>query len=159
MTTIANAKLEGGCACGAVRYRLATAPMFVHCCHCLDCQRQTGSAFVLNALIETDRIVLANGEPRPILVPTDSGRPHRIFRCPDCQIAVWSEYGGVAKLCFVRIGTLDKPSEIAPDVHIFTRSKQPWVTLPADVPSFDAYYDSSKVWPAASLERRRAIMR
>jgi hypothetical protein len=150
-------KLEGGCACGAVRYRLASVPMFVHCCHCLDCQRQTGSAFVLNALIETDRVEILSGSPEPIAVPTESGRPHRIFRCSKCQTAVWSEYGGVAKLRFVRVGTLDTPSALAPDIHIYTRSKQPWVKLPDGVPSFEAYYDSKKVWPAASLERRRAI--
>jgi hypothetical protein len=150
--------LDGGCACGAVRYRLGSAPMFVHCCHCIDCQRQSGSAFALNALIETDRIAVLAGDPQAIAVPTDSGRPHRIFRCAACQTALWSEYGGVAKLRFVRIGTLDGPAAIAPDVHIYTRSKQPWVTLPPDVPAFEAYYDSRKVWPAASLERRRAIM-
>jgi hypothetical protein len=151
--------LEGGCACGAMRYRLGAAPMFVHCCHCRDCQRQTGSAFVLNALIETDRIALLKGEPQPIAMPTDSGRPHRIFRCPDCQTAMWSEYGGVGALRFVRVGTLDDPTALRPDVHIYTRSKQPWVTLPPGVPSFEAYYDSKQLWPAASLERRRAIMR
>ncbi len=148
---------EGGCACGAVRYRLVDAPMFVHCCHCRDCQRQTGSAFVINALIETDRIVLLADDPRPVAVTTDSGRPHRIFRCAICQTAVWSEYGGIATLRFVRVGTLDDPAAITPDVHIYVRSKLPWVTLPAGVPAFEAYYDSKKVWPAASLERRCAI--
>jgi hypothetical protein len=151
--------LAGGCACGAVRYRLEAAPLFTHCCHCLDCQRQTGSAFVLNALIETERVTLLAGTPVPTAVPTDSGKPHRIFRCPHCQIAVWSEYGGVEKLRFDRVGTLDEPRAIAPDVHIYTRSKQPWVTLPDGVPACDAYYDSKKLWPAASLERRRAIFR
>ncbi|HUC18418.1 MAG TPA: GFA family protein [Acetobacteraceae bacterium] len=151
-------KREGGCACGAVRYRLETTPMFVHCCHCRDCQRQTGSAFVLNALIETDQITLLAGDPEPISVPTDSGRPHRIFRCPDCQTALWSEYGGRAALRFVRVGTLDEPAELLPDVHIYTRSKLPWVTLPADAPTFEAYYDSRQLWPTASLERRRAIL-
>ena len=149
--------LAGGCSCGAVRYRLGGMPMFVHCCHCRDCQRQTGSAFVINALIETDRIALAAGEPRPVAVPTDSGRLHRIFRCPTCATAVWSEYGGVAALRFVRVGTLDEPAALAPDVHIYTRSKLPWVRLPEGVPAFVAYYDSAKLWPAASLERRRAI--
>jgi hypothetical protein len=149
--------LEGGCACGAVRYRLGSAPMFVHCCHCRDCQRQTGSAFVLNALIETDRVALLTGEPEPVAVPTDSGRPHRIFRCAQCQTALWSEYGGVAALRFVRVGTLDEPASLSPDVHIYTRSKVPWVTLPAGVPAFEAYYDSKKVWPAESLERRSAV--
>ena len=148
---------KGSCVCGAMRYQLASAPMFVHCCHCRDCQRQTGSAFVLNALIETDRIVMLAGDPQPVSVPTDSGRPHRIFRCASCQTAMWSEYGGIAKLRFVRIGTLDDPAALPPDVHIYVRSKLPWITLPAGVPSFEAYYQSQKVWPAASRERRRAI--
>lgn len=150
--------LEGGCACSAVRYRLASLPMFVHCCHCRDCQRQTGSAFVINALIETDRVTLLAGDLRPIAMSTDSGRPHRIFRCASCQTAMWSEYGGIATHRFVRVGTLDDPAAIPPDVHIYVRSKLPWVTLPKGVPSFEAYYDSRKLWPAASLERRRAIL-
>jgi hypothetical protein len=141
-----------------VRYRLGAAPMFVHCCHCRDCQRQTGSAFALNVLIETDRVALLAGEPQATAVPTDSGKSHRIFRCPDCRTALWSEYGGLEKLRFVRAGTLDDPAAITPDVHIYTRSKQPWVALPPGVPVFETYYDWKKVWPAASLERRRAIM-
>ncbi len=150
-------RLEGGCACGAIRYRLNSSPMFVHCCHCLDCQRQTGSAFVLNALIETDRIALLAGEPVPVGLPTDSGRPHDIYRCPRCQTAMWSDYGRRPQLRFVRVGTLDTPAALRPDVHIYTRSKLPWVTLPESVPAFDAYYHAKSVWPAASLERRRAI--
>jgi hypothetical protein len=132
--------------------------MFVHCCHCLDCQRQTGSAFVLNAIIETDRVELVAGEPQPISVPTPSGRGQRVFRCPACQVAVFSEYAGVGALRFVRIGTLDEPSALRPDVHIFTRSKQPWVALPPDVPAFEVYYDSAKLWPAESLARRKAAI-
>jgi hypothetical protein len=151
-------ELAGGCACGTVRYRLACAPMFVHCCHCRDCQRQTGSAFVLNALIEADRVILLRGHTEAVAVPTDSGRPHDIHRCPSCKVAVWSVYGGIAKLRFVRVGTLDNPAMLTPDVHIYVRSKLPWMTLPEGVPAFDAYYDSRQVWPAASLERRRAIM-
>lgn len=153
-----KSNLDGGCACGAVRYRLATLPMFVHCCHCRDCQRQTGSAFVINALIETNRVVLLTGDLHSIAMPTDSGRPHQIFRCARCQTAMWSQYGGAATVRFVRVGTLDDPAAIAPDVHIYIRSKLSWVTLPEGVPSFEAYYDSRKLWPAASLERRRAIL-
>jgi hypothetical protein len=150
--------LEGGCACGAVRYRLGSAPMFVHCCHCRDCQRQTGSAFVINALIETDRITLLSGDPEPIAVPTDSCRPHDIHRCRACRTALWSDYGGRPALRFVRVGTLDDPAALPPDVHIFTRSKLPWVELPETVPAFEVYYHTQKLWPAASLERRRAIL-
>jgi hypothetical protein len=149
--------LEGGCACGAVRYRLASPPMFVHCCHCRDCQRQTGSAFVLNALIETDRVALLSGHPEPIAVPTPSGKPQDIYCCPSCRVAVWSSYGGAQKLRFIRIGTLDNPAALKPDVHIYVRSKLPWVTLPDNVPAFEAYYDSRKLWPPESLERRKAI--
>jgi hypothetical protein len=149
--------LEGKCACGAVRYRLASEPMFVHCCHCLDCQRQTGSAFVLNALIEADRVELLSGELQPVRMPTDSGLPHDTHRCPACQVALWSTYGGSTALRFVRVGTLDTPSVLKPDVHIYTRSKVPWVKLPEDVPAFEAYYDSKKLWPATSLERRKVL--
>jgi len=150
--------LSGRCACGEVRYRLKSRPLFVHCCHCLDCQRQTGSAFALNALIEADRVATLSGKPVPVTVPTDSGRPHDIYRCPNCQTALWSDYGRRKVLLFVRVGTLETPSALNPDVHIFTRSKQPWVGLPADTPQFEIYYDMQKLWPPESLERRRAIL-
>jgi hypothetical protein len=150
-------ELQGGCTCGAVRYRLGSPPMIVHCCHCRDCQRQTGSAFVLNALIEADRVALLSGEPEMVTVPAPSDRAQKIYRCPSCRIALWSVYGDVDKLRFVRIGTLDDPSALPPNVHIYTRSKLPWVTLPEGTPAFEAYYDSKKLWPQASLERRRAI--
>ena len=148
---------EGGCSCGAVRYRLASEPMFVHCCHCLNCQRQTGSAFVINVLIEADRVEMLAAEPHPVDVPRDDGSRQRIFRCPTCELAVYSEYGGPA-VRFVRAGTLDDPSAVAPDVHIYTRSKQPWVALPDGVPAFEVYYDMKALWPAESLERLRAAV-
>lgn len=150
---------EGGCACGAVRYRLEGDPLIVHCCHCLDCQRQTGSAFVLNALIESDRVTLLSGEPQPVTVPTDSGRPHDIYRCPNCQTALWSDYGRRGWLWFVRAGTLDEPSALSPGVHIYTRSKLPWLTLPDDVAQFEEYYGHKVVWNEESLARARAAMR
>jgi hypothetical protein len=148
---------EGGCACGTVRYRLASDPLFTHCCHCLNCQRQTGSAFVINLLIETDRVELLAGDPQPVAVPRDDGSTQQIYRCPTCQVAVFSQYGrpGVR---FVRGGTLDDPSRVTPDVHIFTRSKLPWITLPESVPAFEVYYDMNALWPAASLERLEAIV-
>jgi hypothetical protein len=148
---------EGGCACGTVRYRLTSEPLFIHCCHCLNCQRQTGSAFVINLLLETDRIDVLTSEPQPVDAPRDDGGAQRIFRCPSCQVAVFSEYGW-PELRFVRGGTLDNPAAATPDVHIFTRSKLPWVELPNDTPAFDVYYDSRTLWPAASLERLDAIL-
>jgi hypothetical protein len=148
---------EGGCACGAIRYRLRSEPLFVHCCHCLNCQRQTGSAFVINVLIETERIELVAGEPQPVDVPRNEAKKQTIWRCPSCQIAVFSEYTG-RQIRFVRAGTLDDPASVVPDVHIYTRSKLPWVTLPESVAAFDAYYDMQKLWPSASLERLEAVM-
>jgi hypothetical protein len=148
---------EGGCACGEVRYRLTSDPLFTHCCHCLNCQRQTGSAFVINLLIETDRVELLAGAPQPVDVPRDDGSMQTVFRCPTCQVAVYSEYThpGVR---FVRGGTLDDPSGVSPDVHIFTRSKLGWVMLPDSVPAVEVYYDMKALWPTASLERLEAIM-
>jgi hypothetical protein len=147
---------EGGCACGAVRYRLASDPLFVHCCHCLNCQRQTGSAFVVNLLIEADRVELLAAEPQAVDVPRDDGGVQRIFRCPTCQVAVFSLYTR-PDVRFVRAGTLDEPRSVVPDVHIFTKSKVGWVTLPDSAPAFDVFYDMKALWPAASLERAEAM--
>jgi hypothetical protein len=152
-----SAMREGGCACGAVRYRLTSDPLFVHCCHCLNCQRQTGSAFVINLLIETDRVELLAGEPEPVPVPRGKNK-QKIWRCPECQIALYSQYTR-ASTRFVRGGTLDDPASVAPDVHIYTRSKLPWVEIPESVPAFSTYYDTQKLWPAESLARLEALSR
>ena len=151
-----NDRREGGCACGAVRYRLASGPLFVHCCHCLNCQRQTGSAFVINLLIEADRVELLSGDPVAVDVPRDDGSSQRIFRCPTCQVAVYSEYGR-PEVLFVRAGTLDDPSRVEPDVHIYTRSKVGWVELPESTPAVEVYYDRRELWPPASSERLDAL--
>jgi hypothetical protein len=148
---------DGGCSCGAVRYRLTSEPLFTHCCHCLNCQRQTGSAFVINLLIESDRVELIAGDPEPVDVPRDDGSTQRIFRCPTCQVAVFSEYGR-PEVRFVRAGTLDDPSQVEPDVHIYTRSKVTWIMLPEAARTFEVYYDMKALWPAASQERLQAAL-
>ena len=143
---------DGGCSCGEVRYRLTSDALFVHCCHCLNCQRQTGSAFVINLLIEADRVELVRGEPKAVDVPRDDGSAQTIYRCPECEIAVFSLYTR-PDVRFVRAGTLDDPASVQPDVHIYTRSRLPWVTIPEGVPAFDVYYEMSKLWPPGSLDR------
>ncbi len=151
----ADSGLEGGCACGAVRYRLTSAPMFVHCCHCTSCQTETGSAFAINALIEADRVELLTGATEAVVTPSESGKGQVIHRCPDCRIALWSNYGGGGdRIRFVRVGTLDEPARLAPDIHIYTRSRLPWVDLPEGVPAVLVYYSSAELLPSASLERR-----
>ena len=151
--------LEGGCDCRYVRYRMTTAPLFVHCCHCRWCQRETGSAFVLNAMIEADRVQLLGAEPEMVNTPSASGLGQKIARCPRCRIAVWSHYAGAGPVVkFVRVGTLDQPDHLPPDIHIFTESKQPWVVLPHDMPAVPEYYDRETYWPADSLARRQAML-
>jgi len=132
--------------------------MFVHCCHCTDCQTQTGGAFAINALIETEHVRLTKGKPKAVPMPTGSGSPHIIHRCAKCQTALWSDYGGRKVMLFVRVSTLKKPHAIKPDVHIFTRSKVPWVGLPKEMRQFKVYYDTKKEWPAAALKRREAVL-
>jgi hypothetical protein len=150
---------EGGCDCRSIRYRLDSRPLIVHCCHCRWCQRESGSSFALNAMIESDRLVSLGLAPEFIDTPSASGRGQLIARCGTCKVAVWSHYAGAGRvLSFVRVGTLDDPDLLPPDVHIFTASKQPWLQLPAAAPAFAEYYDREKVWSAASLARRETLL-
>lgn len=155
-----EAGAEGGCACGAVRYRLGASPMVVHCCHCTSCQTETGSAFVINAVIEGDRVDLTAGTPVYVLTPSDSGKGQEIVRCPDCHVALWSHYAGSGrKSAFVRAGTLDDPGAAPPDVHIFTRSKLDWVVLPEGAKAYDVFYaDPAEVWTPEARVRWTALM-
>ena len=151
--------LEGGCDCRGVRYRMMTRPLFVHCCHCRWCQRETGSAFVINAMIEADRVLLLAGQPMIVDTPSNSGKGQKISRCPACHVAVWSNYSGAGDAVrFVRVGTLAEPDRLPPDIHIFTQSKQPWVVLPPGTPAVAEYYDRAQHWPVESLERRAALL-
>jgi hypothetical protein len=146
--------LDGGCACGAVRYRMHELPMFVHCCHCTLCQRETGGPFAHHAMIEFSKFSLLQGDPTFVLVPTDSGGKHWVARCPTCQTAMWNEHGTREPITrYVRVGTLDTPDALPPQAHIFTRSKQSWLILPSETSSYRAYYDAAKTWPAESLKR------
>jgi hypothetical protein len=155
---------EGGCACGHVRYRVEAQPLIVHCCHCSWCQRQNGSAFAVNALVEADRVHILEGDTADIEVPSPSGAKQRISRCPKCQVAVWSNYlvmsGGLGEMVrFIRVGTLDEPDAMPPDVHIYTSSKMPWVVLPPDDLAVEEYYVTKDVWSKESLERLAVLMK
>lgn len=148
---------EGGCSCGALRYRLKAKPLIVHCCHCRDCQRVTGSAFVVNLWMERQHVELLRGEPKSHALKGGSGAPHTVFFCGECGCYVWSKYHrSPGDTLLVRAGPLDDPSQFTPDLHIFTRSKQPWVRLPDGARSFEAFYNPAEVWPAESLARFRA---
>jgi len=157
MTTSDTFTADGGCTCRRIRYRMLARPLFVHCCHCRWCQRETGASYALNALIEADRVQLVAGEPEIVMTPSNSGKGQKIARCPTCRIAVWSNYAGAGDaIRFVRVGTLDEPDRLPPDIHIFTMSKQPWIVLDPATPAVPEYYDRQKYWPAESLRRREA---
>ena len=158
MAEVGDQTLQGGCTCGQVRYRMTSRPMFVQCCHCRWCQRESGASFALNALIETDRVILVQGAAETVNTPSNSGKGQKIVRCPNCRVALWSHYAGAGdSLCFVSVGTLEEPDRLPPDIHIYTSSKQPWVVLPPGVQTFEEYYDRNEVWPEESLARRRAL--
>ena len=143
----------GGCTCGEIRYQLLRAPMFVHCCHCRWCQRESGASFALNALVEAANIQILSGKPHVVATPSESGQGQKISRCPECQVALWSVYPGAGpRFLFVRVGTLERPDAYPPDIHIFTESRQPWVVLPAGTPAVPQYYEREEYWPTA---RRR----
>ena len=159
MTQESEFTAEGGCTCRQVRYRLTSRPLFVHCCHCRWCQRETGASFALNAMIEAERVELLAGEPELVDTPSLSGKGQKVWRCPACRIAVWSNYAGLGEAArFVRVGTLDNPDLLPPDIHIFTESKQPWVVLPPGTPAVAQYYKASEMWPEESLERSAALI-
>ena len=159
MSDESDQTLEGGCTCGAFRYEMTCAPMFVNCCHCHWCQRETGSCFAVNAAIEADRVTILEGSPNIVATPSNSGKGQNIWRCPDCCVALWSTYAGAGdKLFFVRVGTLDEAHRVPPDIHIFTASKQPWVVIPPGQAAVEGYYRAEKYWPKASLERRAGLL-
>lgn len=146
----------GHCACGAVSYAMTARPLFVHCCHCHWCQRETGSAFAVNALVETTALAVT-GPAERIETPSESGNGQAIHRCPTCRVALWSQYGGMGEaIAFVRVGTLDDPDQCPPDIHIYTDSKRAWVTLPDDKPVLPEYYRRSRYWPDESVARLKA---
>ena len=150
--------LKGGCSCGAVRYQITSKPLIVHCCHCSWCQRESGSAFVINAVIEADRVALLKGAPVCIDTPSASGYGQKIWRCPHCQVALWSNYAGIGeKVRFIRVGTLDTPAAIPPNIHIYTSTKQDWVQLPEGLPAMPDYYNLDDIWPRDSIERKNRL--
>lgn len=154
-----SSSYDGGCTCRFVRYRVLSKPLFVHCCHCRWCQRETGASFALNALIESDRVHLLHGDVEIIDTPSNSGKGQKIARCPKCHIAVWSSYAGIGDaIRFVRVGTLDEADRLPPDIHIYVASKQPWVAIPPDMASVPEYYRASEKWPKESLERRAVLL-
>lgn len=156
-----NGICEGGCSCGFVRYKIVSDPLVVHCCHCRHCQRQTGAAFALNALFEASSVEIISGNINETIVPSPSGKGQKIARCPKCEVAIWSNYfmaGIKDKIRFIRVGTLDNPDLLPPDVHIFTTTKQPWVNLTNEKLVVEVFYEYEKVWTSENLKTRESLL-
>ncbi len=150
---------NGACTCGQVQFRMTTAPLVVHCCHCSWCQRESGASFALNALIESDRLEVLKGGLARVEIPSDSGKGQILVKCPECLVTLWSHYAGMGEqMSFVRVGTLDNPSALPPDVHIFTSTKQPWITLDDSTPVMAEYYKKANVWRPDAIERFKTLL-
>lgn|SRR5512146_22724 len=151
--------LEGGCGCGAVRYRLKDEPYIVHNCHCGLCQRQTGTGSAVNAFIETDRLECLSGDLSEHEFTTGSGGTQIVIRCAKCGTPLWSHYPRLGrKVAGVRVGTLDDPSAAPPDVAIFVANKPKWAPVPEDIPQFEAFYNPADLYCEASMARLQAIL-
>jgi len=149
-----NFPAAGRCTCGEIEYILNRHPMFVHCCHCSWCQRETGSAFALNALIESEYLSISKGVVEKVETASNSGLGQVVLRCPNCEVALWSHYGAAKEtVAFVRAGTLDNPNLCPPDIHIYTASKQRWVELGDTVAKVEAFYRKVDFWPEESIKR------
>jgi hypothetical protein len=149
--------MNGRCSCGEVVYRLRAEPLIVHACHCTWCQRESGSAFALNGMIETRCIEIITGAPVARDLPSSSGRGQRVYACGRCGVALWTHYRGAGPaFAYVKMGTLDDTSAVAPDVHIFTSTRQTWLALPDDVPVFEEFYRRSEVWRPEAYARFQA---
>ena len=159
MKTANKEMMSGGCDCGYVRYEVMKKPLYVHCCHCTWCQRESGAAFALNALVESSEVKLSSHKPVLIDTPSPSGRGQIIARCPQCQVALWSHYGGLGKLMsFIKVGTLDDANQMPPDIHIYTSTKQAWLKLPNDALVYEGYYDRKALWSDENLARFDALL-
>jgi hypothetical protein len=153
MTDRQSNVMEGGCTCHAVRYRLKARPLFVHCCHCTWCQRESGSAFAVNAFIEASQVELLKGKLAQTTLPSASGKGQVFWRCADCGVTVWSNYPQAGpSIHFIRAGTLDDPSRAPPN------TKQPWVVIPQGVPAVSEFYRPADYWPAESAARFKSAI-
>ncbi|MFT4560575.1 MAG: hypothetical protein ACI9BW_000309 [Gammaproteobacteria bacterium] len=146
-------KLSGGCVCGQVRYELKDGPLFVHACHCSDCQRATGSAFVVNLGVASSDFVI-EGKTSTVTNPTPSGSGYDAHFCPNCATVLWSKYHFIdLPILALRGGTLDDPNLAPPTYHVHTRRKQSWVVLPNDTQIFDEWFEPAEVWSKEALTK------
>jgi len=128
---------DGGCACGDIRYRLLDDPLEVHACHCTDCQRLTGSAFVLSMSIQRSSLERLRGEPARFDFENPEGIRKRNYLCPRCGSRLWGEPARFPEIFSLRPSTLDDASWWEPTAHIWLASAQPWVSIPESVLRYD----------------------
>jgi hypothetical protein len=130
---------EGGCQCGAIRYRCSRPPFVSYTCHCTACQKLTGSAFITCIQVPAEALEVLSGEPALRERPCDSGNRLTTAFCPTCSSALWAQNSARPRLRTIYVGTLDTPGAVRVNAHIWTKRRLPWVVLP----------DGHRVFPEA----------
>jgi hypothetical protein len=163
MPTQIQLPLAGGCQCGAVRYLISEPPLAVYVCHCTECQRQSGSAFGMSMPLRRTALALTGGELTCWSRITDSGQRVDCYFCAACGTRLFHVPAGNPKIANLKPGTLDDTRWVRPAGHMWTRSKQCWIEIPADVfaseqqpadfrPLFQVWQEKWKGDPAGESE-------
>ena len=147
-----NQSLTGGCICGQVKYQIIDKPLFTQACHCKDCKVLTGSSYVVNSSI-LENTLIVEGEVSSTELKAGSGASYKTYFCTKCGNYVYADYDSAVGRLTVRTKTLDNSEKFPPQVHIFTKDKDPWLNLSEDVICFKEMYDQKKTWPEDSLNR------
>ena len=147
-----NEKLKGGCICGQVKYYITEKPLFTQACHCKDCKVLTGSSYVVNSSV-LENTLIVEGEVSSTELKAGSGASYKTYFCTKCGNYVYADYDSAVGRLTVRTKTLDNSEKFPPQVHIFTKDKDPWLNLSEDVICFKEMYDQKKTWPEESLNK------
>ena len=130
-------KYSGGCQCGAIRYDILGAPELLLACHCTDCQRQSGSAFGMTLVVSEEDFQLTKGDVKTYSLKSAAGRPKLGAFCPNCGTRIYHKPEWRKGMVSVKPGTLDDTSGLKPTLHLWTSSKQPWITISEGVEAYE----------------------
>ena len=153
-----NKTLEGRCICGGVKYELTEIPLFTQACHCNDCKILTGSSYVINSSVLENTLLIEGNVTSSVELKGGSGKPNKVYFCEKCGTYLYTDYASAVGRLNVRTKTLDEAKEFPPQVHIFVKDKDPWLSLKDNVICFEKMYDPKKTWPNESLNRYKEYL-
>jgi hypothetical protein len=145
--------LKGGCQCDKLRFELSAPPLMLYACHCTNCQKQTGSAFVLSTAIVENTFSFIEGEPAKVEWTADSETQRYGLYCSDCGGRICNGQTPSIGVLSLRAGTFDEKSWVRPAAHIWVKSAQPWIKFEAD----DLLYDGQPTDYTPIAERFRSF--